>query len=135
MRLAVSGKLMLRALAEGETDAEKMSRLAQRSLKRKQPQLQRALDGKLTEAQRWVLRELLDQYEQVEAAIGRVENRIRQEVESSPDPFVAEAVRLLDTIPGVAETVAQVIVAETRGGYEPFSQRQASGELGGDVSR
>lgn len=110
--LGVSGKLMLRALAEGETDAEKMSELAQRSLKRKQRQLQRALDGRLTEAQRWVLTELLEQYEQVEAAIGRVENRIRQEVESSPDPFVAEAVRLLDTIPGVAETVAQVIVAE-----------------------
>jgi transposase len=89
-----------------------MSRLAQRSLKRKQPQLQRALDGKLTEAQRWVLRELLDQYEQAEAAIGRVESRIRQEGESSSDPFVAEAVRLLDTIPGVVETVAQVIVAE-----------------------
>jgi transposase len=110
--LGMSGKLMLRALAEGETDAEKMSRLAQRSLKRKQPQLQRALDGKLTEAQRWVLRELLDQYEQAEAAIGRVESRIRQEGESSSDPFVAEAVRLLDTIPGVVETVAQVIVAE-----------------------
>jgi transposase len=103
---------MLRALADGETDAEKMSGLAQRALKRKQLQLQRALDGRLTEAQRWVLTELLDQYEQVEAAIERVESRIRQEVESSPDPFMVEAVRLLDTIPGVAETVAQVIVAE-----------------------
>lgn len=110
--LGVSGKRMLRALADGETDAEKMSGLAQRALKRKQLQLQRALDGRLTEAQRWVLTELLDQYEQVEAAIERVESRIRQEVESSPDPFMVEAVRLLDTIPGVAETVAQVIVAE-----------------------
>jgi transposase len=110
--LGVSGKLMLRALAAGETDAEKMSHLAQRSLKRKQPQLERALDGRLTQAQRWILGELLDQYEQVEAAVERVQSRIRQEIESSSDPFVGEAVRLLDTIPGVAETVAQVIVAE-----------------------
>jgi hypothetical protein len=32
--------------------------------------------------------------------------------EESPDPFVAEAVPLLDTIPGVGEHVAQMIIAE-----------------------
>jgi transposase len=110
--LGVSGKLMLRALAEGETDAAKMSDLARRRMKRKQPELKRALEGRLTEAQRWVLTELLDQYDAVEAAIGRVEEKIAREVENSPDPFVAEAIKLLDTMPGVGETVAQVIVAE-----------------------
>jgi transposase len=110
--LGVSGKLMLQALAAGETDAEKMSHLAQTSLKRKQPQLQQALEGRMTQAQRWILGQLLDQYEQVTAALQRVEERIGQEVESSADPFVPEAVQLLDTIPGVGETVAQIIVAE-----------------------
>jgi hypothetical protein len=38
--------------------------------------------------------------------------KITQEVASSPDPFVAKAVPPLDTIPVVAATVAQVIVAE-----------------------
>ncbi len=33
--LGVSGKLMLRALAEGERDAEKMSEMARRTLKRR----------------------------------------------------------------------------------------------------
>ena len=33
-------------------------------------------------------------------------------MENSPDPFVGEAIQLLDTIPGVAETVAQIIIAE-----------------------
>ena len=33
-------------------------------------------------------------------------------MENSADPFVPEAVPLLDTIPGVGETVAQIIVAE-----------------------
>src|SRR5947209_6689814 len=66
--LGASGKQMLKALAAGETDAEKLSQMARRSLKRKQAELQRALEGRMTEAQRWVLKELLDQYEQVEGA-------------------------------------------------------------------
>ena len=48
--LGVSGKQMLRALAAGETDAEKMSELARRRMKRKKPELKRALSGRLTEA-------------------------------------------------------------------------------------
>ena len=110
--LGASGKLMLRALAAGETDAAQLSHLAKGLLKRKQPQVQQALAGRFTQAQRWILAELLDQYEHVEAALHRAEARIRQEVENSTDPFVPEAVSLLDTIPGVGETVAQIIVAE-----------------------
>ena len=110
--LGASGKVMLRALAAGETDAEQLSHLARGILKRKQPQLQQALEGRFTQAQRWILAELLDQYAQVEAARQRAEARIKQEVENSADPFVPEAVQLLDTIPGIGETVAQIIVAE-----------------------
>ncbi len=110
--LGVSGRQMLRALAEGETDVERMSEMARRQMKRKVPELKRALAGRLTQAQRWVLTELLDRYEQVEAAVKRVEHKIGEEVERAPDPFVAEAVKLLDTIPGIAERVAETIVAE-----------------------
>lgn len=110
--LGVSGKLMLRALAEGETDTEKISDLARRSMKRKKPELKRAVSGRLTTAQRWILIELLDQYDEIESAISRVERKIGQEVESSADPFVGEAVGLLDSIPGIAQTVAQIIVSE-----------------------
>lgn len=118
--LGVSGKRMLRALAQGETDAEKMSELAYTTLRRKQPQLQQALEGRVTQAQRWILGQLLDHYEQGEAALTRVEERIAQEVEGSSDPFVPEAVQLLDTIPGVGETVAQIIVAEIGVDMERF---------------
>jgi transposase len=110
--LGVSGKRMLRALAKGETDVEKMSELAHGRIQRKQPQLRQALTGRLTEAQCWVLTEWLDQYEAIEAALARVQERIKQEVERAPDPFVQEAVKLLDTIPGVAETVAHTVVSE-----------------------
>jgi len=118
--LGASGKRMLRALATGQTDAEQMSHLAQGVLKRKQPQLQQALEGRFTQAQRWILGQLLDQYDHVEAALQRVEERIGQEVASSADPFVPEAIKLLDTIPGVGETVAQIMVAEVGVDMEQF---------------
>jgi len=86
--------------------------LARRTLKRKPPQWQQALEGRMTEAQRWVLGQVLDQYDQGEVALQSAAERIRQAVEKSADPFVPEAVPLLDTIPGVGETVAQIIIAE-----------------------
>ena len=52
--LGVSGKAMLRAVAAGATDAEQRSHLARRTLKRKQPQLQQALEGRVTPVQRWI---------------------------------------------------------------------------------
>lgn len=118
--LGVSGREMLRALAAGETDARKISDLARRRLKEKKPELKRALEGRLTAAQRWVLGELLEQYEEVEGALARVEAKIGAEVETSPDPFVEEALEILDSIPGVAATVAQVIVAEIGVEMEQF---------------
>jgi transposase len=110
--LGVSGLQMLRALAAGETNPDKMSSMARGRLKRKQGELKRALSGQLTEAQRWVLSELLDQYDRVKEAISKVEQKIREEVAAAPDPFVSEAVKLMDTIPGVGETIAQILAAE-----------------------
>src|SRR6266571_6524275 len=49
--LGLSGRLMLRALAEGETNAGKLAELAQGKLRSKQAELRRALEGRLTQAQ------------------------------------------------------------------------------------
>lgn len=110
--LGVSGRAMLRALARGEEDTTKMAELARGPLREKQGQLRRALKGKLTRSQRFVLTELLDQLEQLEAAVARVSEEVREQIEDNSDPFVKEAVRLLQTIPGVGERVAEVIVSE-----------------------
>jgi transposase len=110
--LGVSGRAMLRALAEGQTDPQALVGLAHPRLKPKEPQLIRALNGTLTDAQRWVLRELLDHYEQTETAIARVEERLGTEVADRVDPFAPEALRLLQTVPGIGEQVATVIIAE-----------------------
>jgi transposase len=110
--LGVSGRAMLRALAQGEEDAAKMAGLARGRLKVKQGQLTRALQGRLTRSQRFVLTELLDQLDQLEAAVARVSAEISEQIEESSDPFVKEAVELLQTIPGVGEQIAEVIVSE-----------------------
>jgi len=110
--LGLSGRLMLRALAAGEQDAEKLAELAQGRLKSKKGELRQALAGQLTVVQRWVLSELLERWEELDRALARVEARIREEVQACADPFVPEAVELLDSIPGVGEHVAHAIVAE-----------------------
>lgn len=110
--LGVSGRAMLRALARGEQDTTKMADLARGPLREKQGQLRRALRGNLTRSQRFVLTELLNQLEQLEAAVARVSEQIRDQVEENSDPFVKEAVLRLQSIPGVGEHVAEVIVSE-----------------------
>ena len=110
--LGVSGRLMLRALADGERDIEKLVGLARGSLKGKKPELRRALTSRLTPAQRFVLNELLTRLGELEAATARVGEQIVREVAASPDPFVPEAVKLLQTIPGIGLRVAEVIVSE-----------------------
>ena len=76
---------------------------------------------------------MLDQYEQGEAALTRVAERSTQDVESRADPFVPEAVQLLDTIPGVGETVAQIMVAESGVDLNRFPTAPP-GQWGRDVS-
>jgi transposase len=66
----------------------------------------------LTPTQRWVLGELLGRYGELEAALARVNEQIGKEVQGSPDPFVTEAVQLLDTIPGVGEQGAETLMAQ-----------------------
>jgi transposase len=110
--LGVSGRQMLKALAAGETDPGRTAGMARRRMKRKVPELKLALDGRLTPRQRWVLGELLTRYEEVEAAITRAEEQIGREVAACPGPFVAEAVQLMQTIPGVGERVAETVVSE-----------------------
>jgi transposase len=110
--LGVSGRAMLRELSRGEQDTAKMASLARGPLRSKQTQLQRALQGRLTRSQRFILTELLDQLEQLEAAVTRVSAEIQRQMEESSDPFVSDGTRLLQTIPGVGERVAEVIVSE-----------------------
>lgn len=111
--LGVSGRRMLRALASGEGDLDRVVALGDRQLAASPDALRRALENRLTAAQRFVLGELLDGWEHSDEAITRASERIRKEVGGDEqDPFVGEAVRLLDEVTGIGEATAQVIIAE-----------------------
>lgn len=118
--LGISAKAMLRALARGESDVVKMSEYARGRLRAKKPQLRLALDGRLSETQRWVLAQQLDRYDELQSRLRQAEEKIEQQVAASPDPFVGEAIELLDTIPGVGRMVAEIMVAEMGADMEQF---------------
>jgi transposase len=108
--LGASGRAMLRALAQGETDPDKLASLAQRRLKEKVPQLRRALQGRLTVNQRFVLGELLQRWEELEGADRRVTREIDKYLQARPK--LARAREIVDSIPGIGPRVAEVVVAE-----------------------
>ena len=59
-----------------------------------------------------MLAQQLDRYDELQSRLRQAEEKIEQEVAASPDPFVGEAIELLDTIPGVGRMVAEIMVAE-----------------------
>ncbi len=66
----VSGRLMLKALAKGETTPQQMAELAKRSLRSKIPPLELALEGKMEEHHRFLLQLQLDRLEAVSERSG-----------------------------------------------------------------
>jgi transposase len=107
--LGVSGRAMLQALLRGDTDVNQMAELARAKLRNKIPQLRLALEGKVTEHHRTVLRYLLAHLDFLEQARGLINVEIqRLELQILP----AEDGLRLDRIPGINVTSIQNIVAE-----------------------
>jgi transposase len=110
--LGLSGRLLLQALADGEADAATLAQLAKGKLKAKAAQLKQSLTGHLTPTQRFLLQDLLHQYDHLDEAIARTATEIQRQLHESPDPFLPHAVDLLQTIPGVGARVAETLVSE-----------------------
>jgi transposase len=110
--LGLSGRLMLQALADGEEDAATLAQLAKGKLKAKAGQLKQSLTGHLTPTQRFLLQELLRQYNHLDEAMTRTAAELQRQIQESPDPFLPQAVDLLQTIPGVGARVAETLVSE-----------------------
>jgi transposase len=102
-----SVRAMLEALVAGTTDPVAVAELAQGRLRAERSALQRALAGRLGAHQRFMLAEQLAHLEYLEEAIAHLNAQVRTRLR----PFEAELGRL-DTIPGVARTIAEVSPAE-----------------------
>jgi transposase len=105
--LGKSGTAMLEALIDGQTDPVQLADLAQKQLRRKIPELQLALQGKVTDHHRFLLRMLLDHI----GHLDELEKRLSSRIEEVLAPFAAGAERL-QTIPGVGQRAAEVLLAE-----------------------
>jgi transposase len=102
-----SGRAIIEALIEGQTDPELLLGLVQRGVKAAPERIVAALTGRITDRHRFLLRLHLRQIDAIDAALADID----AEVDRGLDPF-RQAVSLLRTIPGVSELTAQVIVSE-----------------------
>ena len=103
----VSGRLIVRALIAGTATPEMMAKLAKGKLRSKTAELALALDGRIDAHHRFLLEMQLERVEQVEASIGRLDERIDAQLEP-----VREIHTRLMQIPGIDWIGAAVIVAE-----------------------
>jgi len=107
--LGKSGRDMLSALAEGETDAVRIAEFARGKLKAKIPDLRRALTGCMKDHHRFLLKHLLKDLDHTETQIAELDARV-QELRR---PFVDEAtLERLDEIPGVNVRTIENVMAE-----------------------
>jgi len=113
--MGVSGRAMIQALLEGEKDSAQIADLARRSLRGKIPELQKALEGHLTEHHRFLLRLLWKELTQQEALIAELEAKIQERTRC-----FAPQIERLDGVPGVDRRVAEVVLAELGSDMNPF---------------
>jgi transposase len=103
--LGKSGRAILRALIAGETDPARLVELTESRIKAPREKLIDALQGRVTEHHRFMLKMHLEQIEHLESAVRDLEARADQS-------SFRQATELLTTIPGVNKVTARVIVAE-----------------------
>jgi transposase len=105
--LGKSGRAILNALVDGQTDPAELAELALGRLREKIPRLREALRGKVTEHHRFLLRLLLQQVSFLEGQVGQLEGRITEAL----GPYEGQLQQLME-VPGISRTVAEVVLAE-----------------------
>jgi transposase len=107
--LGVSCRAILAVLVdpEQEATAAELAELARGRLRTKIPDLQRALIGRLRPHHRFMLAELLVMIDTLDERI----DALSAEIKDRTRPFAEDLARL-DTIPGIGERVAEIVIAE-----------------------
>lgn len=105
--VGVSGRAMLEAMVAGTEDPRALAALARGKLRDKKPQLESALRGLVGPHQRFLLDSLLRHLGFLDEEVHRMDAEVSERMR----PF-EEALRRLDTIPGVGRRGAEEVVAE-----------------------
>lgn len=114
--MGVSGRTMLTALVQGTTDPVVLADLARGRLRKKLPDLRRALAGRFRRHHAFLVEQILAKIDYLDEAL----ERINAEIDERLAPFEPMLMRL-DTIPGVDRIAAISIVAETGGDMRHFA--------------
>jgi len=105
--LGLSGRQILDALVAGSTAPALLAELAHGRLRDKRPALERALAGRVRPHHRFLLAQQLAHIDDLDAVIAQVST----EIETRLRPFAATLERL-DTIPGISQRAAEILLAE-----------------------
>lgn len=103
----LSATLMLKELLAGKTDPVALAELSYGRLRRKIPQLERALQGNVREHHKIILAQLLADIDLFDDQMAHVSNVIEERVRHEQ-----ELLDRLDEIPGVDQHTGQVVLAE-----------------------
>jgi transposase len=113
--LGKSGRAMLTALIAGERDVHVLAGLAKGRMRPKIGQLVAALTGNFGAHHAFLCQLHLDRIDQITAAVEQLSTRIEDQMR----PFTQQ-IQHLQTIPGVGQRTAEVIIAETGGDMTRF---------------
>jgi transposase len=111
----VSARAMLEQLVAGSEDAAALADLAVGQLRRKRPELEQALTGRMSTHQRFMLAQHLTLIDALDEQIAVVGEEIAQRLR----PFEAE-LTILDSIPGIGRWSAEIILTEIGTDMERF---------------
>jgi len=104
----VSSLALIRSLLEKDKlSREEITQLAKGKLKKKVDQLEKALNGKLTDHHRFLLGMHLENIDHLAKQIKKIDEEIQRKMV----PFQKES-KLIQTIPGISEVSASAILAE-----------------------
>jgi transposase len=117
--LGVSGRDILSRMLDGEQDAGKLADLCRGRRRDKIPEMQRALEGRMTDHHRWMLRLQREQLEFLEAQIAKLDAKIQE-----PMSDYHKAVALCTTIPGIEAVAAANLIAEIGVNMDQFPSAQ-----------
>jgi transposase len=113
--LGASGRRILQALINGESDAGVLAALGGSRLKCSRQDLKDGLEGRITAHHRFLIGQHLRMIEELEAAQAAFDGRI----EAALEPF-HDAAERLTSLPGISDVAAQVIIAEIGADMSPF---------------
>ena len=113
----VTAMSIVKALAEGETDIEKMIALSKGRIKEKAELMRKALVGVITDHDRMMLRGQLSDIDHYQKQIDIIEDQIHKHT----DKINQQLIENLRQIKGVGERSAQIILAEIGDNVKPFA--------------